>query len=104
LPISREEQRPGVAINRERGRPVPLEPFISVPKRTPQIWSFSMDRYCLLDADVFPAASITEASDVNVSGLAVAAEEVSLIESFRQPFPTRERRSPVMNGDMDSYG
>jgi hypothetical protein len=31
-------------------------------------------------------------------------EEVSLIESFSQPFPLRERDQPVMDREMDSYG
>lgn len=31
-------------------------------------------------------------------------EVVSLIKSFKQPFPLRERGSPVMDGEMDSYG
>ena len=31
-------------------------------------------------------------------------EQVALIESFKQPFPLRERGSTGVDGEMDSYG
>jgi hypothetical protein len=52
----------------------------------------------------FPDASIKEVETVALSEFVQIDEQVSLIESFTQPFPLRERGSPVMDGEMDSYG
>jgi hypothetical protein len=55
----------------------------------------------------FSQASIEEVNAVASSKFEQVEqidEVVSLIESFKQPFPLRERGSPVMDGEMDSYG
>ena len=56
---------------------------------------------------VFSQVSIEEVNTVASSKFEQVEqgdEDVSLIESFKQPFPTRERRKPVMEREMDSYG
>jgi hypothetical protein len=52
----------------------------------------------------FSEASIVEVDAVNLSAFEQRDEHAILIESFSQPFPTRERGSPVVDGEMDSYG
>ena len=52
----------------------------------------------------FSDASIEEVDAVTFSEFEQLDEQVALIESFTQPFPLRERGSPVMDGEMDSYG
>ena len=52
----------------------------------------------------FSEVSIEEVDAVAFSKLEQLDEQVALIESFTQSFPLRERGSPVMDGEMDSYG
>jgi hypothetical protein len=52
----------------------------------------------------FSEASIEEVDPVAFSELEQIDEQTAPIESFRQPFPTRERGNPVTDGEMDSYG
>jgi len=52
----------------------------------------------------FSETSIVEVDAVTFSELEQLDEQVALIESFRQPFPLRERDKPVMDGEMNSYG
>jgi hypothetical protein len=55
-------------------------------------------------ATSFSDDSIEEVEQVTSSELEQIDDQVALIESFRQPFPLRERGKPVMDGEMDSYG
>ena len=52
----------------------------------------------------FFEVSIEEIDAIVSTELEQFDERIALIESFSQPFPTRERGSPVMDGEMDSYG
>lgn len=52
----------------------------------------------------FSEASIKEVDAVAFSEFEQIDEQVALIESFRQSFPTRERGKPVTDGEMESYG
>jgi len=63
-----------------------------------------MHAYCATRTTAFSDASIEEVNEVASIGLEQIDEQVALIESFTQPFPLRERCSPVMDGEMDSYG
>ena len=55
-------------------------------------------------ATSFSDDSIEEVEQVTSSELEQIDDQVALIESFRQPFPLRERGKPVMDGEMDAYG
>ena len=55
-------------------------------------------------ATSFSDEPIDEVEQVTSSELEQIDDQVALIESFRQPFPLRERGKPVMDGEMDSYG
>jgi len=59
---------------------------------------------CLLEAGTFTVSSITEVDTVIASELDEIDEHSILIESFRQPFPLRERGKPVVDGEMDPDG
>jgi len=50
----------------------------------------------------FSEASIEEVDTLVLSEFELIDEELTLIESFLQPFPTRERSSPIMDGEMNS--
>jgi hypothetical protein len=63
-----------------------------------------MYAYCATRTTAFSEVSIEEADAVAFSELEQLDEQVALIESFRQPFPLRERGKPVVDGEMDSYG
>ncbi|MGA2887694.1 MAG: hypothetical protein ABSE51_06545 [Terracidiphilus sp.] len=52
----------------------------------------------------FSEVSIEEVDSVASSELEQVDEQVTLIESFSQPYPMRAHGKPVMNGEMDSYG
>ena len=52
----------------------------------------------------FSDDSIEEVDVVAFSELELIDEQVALIESFKQPFPLRERGSTGVDGEMDSYG
>jgi hypothetical protein len=52
----------------------------------------------------FPDASIEVIDAESCPELECIDEEVTLIKSFRQPFPLRERDKPVMDGEMVAYG
>ena len=52
----------------------------------------------------FSETSIEEVDAVAFSEFDQLDEQVALIESFRQPFPLRERDKPVLDGEMDAYG
>jgi len=52
----------------------------------------------------FVEASIEEVHSVTLTEFHQIDEQVSLIESFSQPYPLRVRDKPVMDGEMDSYG
>jgi len=52
----------------------------------------------------FSETSIEEVVTVASSELEQIDEQMYLIESFKQPFPMQERRKPVMDGEMNSYG
>jgi hypothetical protein len=52
----------------------------------------------------FSGNSIEEVDPVAFSEIEQIDEQMALIESFQQPFPTRERGKPVTDGEMDSYG
>jgi hypothetical protein len=52
----------------------------------------------------FSEAPIEEVNAANLSVFEQKDEQAILIESFSQPFPARERGSPVTDGEMDSYG
>jgi|WetSurMetagenome_2_1015567.scaffolds.fasta_scaffold263714_2 hypothetical protein len=52
----------------------------------------------------FSDDSIEEVDAVAFLAFEQINEQMVLIESFRQPFPTRERGKPVTDGEMDSYG
>ncbi len=62
--------------------------------------------------DFLETARTTVFSETSIEGVDVVAfseleqidEQVALIESFRQPFPLRERDKTVMDGEMDAYG
>jgi hypothetical protein len=63
-----------------------------------------MHAYCATRTTAFSEASIEEVDTVTSPELEQIDEQAFLIESFRQPFPTRERGKPVTDGEMDSYG
>jgi hypothetical protein len=63
-----------------------------------------MEDLCALETGTFTVSSILEVDAVIASDLDEIDEQAILIESFRQPFPTRERGKPVPDGEMDSYG
>jgi hypothetical protein len=63
-----------------------------------------MEKICKLETEAFSALSIVEVD----AAVRIDPSEIdghsALIESFRQPFPLRERGEPVVDGEMDSYG
>jgi len=63
-----------------------------------------MYAYCATRTTAFSEVSIEEVDAIAFSELEQIDEQVALIESFSQPFPTRERDKPVMDGEMDAYG
>jgi hypothetical protein len=63
-----------------------------------------MHAYCATRPTAFSEVSIEEVDVVVSSELEQIDEQVALIESFKQPFPLRERSKPVMEGEMDAYG
>jgi hypothetical protein len=63
-----------------------------------------MHACCATRTTAFSEASIEEVDAAAFLAFEQFEEQVALIESFRQPFPTRERGKPVTDGEMDSYG
>ena len=63
-----------------------------------------METFVSHTTTAFSEASIEEVDSVTFLELEQIDEQVSLIESFSQPFPLRERGDPVMDGEMDAYG
>ena len=52
----------------------------------------------------FSETSIEEVDVLTFSEPEQIDEEVSLIESFSEPYPLRVNGKPVMDGEMDAYG
>ena len=63
-----------------------------------------MYAYDAIRTTAFSEASIEEVDSVVLSDFEQIDEQVALIESFRKSYPLRERRTPVTDGEMDSYG
>lgn len=63
-----------------------------------------MDLVQSAETEKFTDASIEEVDTVASPAYLQIDEQVSVIESFSQPFPTRAHNKPVMSGEMDSYG
>jgi hypothetical protein len=82
--------------------------------QSPDLWRFETEMFSKRRNNMppvvanrtakFSEASIMEVDAINFSPSEQIDEQVFLIESFSQPFPTRERGSPVIDGEMDSYG
>jgi hypothetical protein len=63
-----------------------------------------MEDLCILATRAFSITSIIEVDTVIASQLDESEEQSILIESFRQPFPLRERGKTVVDGEMDPDG
>ena len=58
----------------------------------------------LMETEAFTVSSIVEVDAVADSRLEGIDEPSALIESFLQPYPLRDRRLTLMEGEKDQYG